>query len=101
MSSGLGPKISPNEQRSQGRTFYEAPGWGDLSTKEIDAMRGRLDAVCPNLARAMKIRAADAGLVIDIPGIATDDQIACLRQWLHEEEALREGPANTPAVGGE
>jgi hypothetical protein len=101
MSSGLDPKISPNEQRSQGRTLYEAPGWGDLSNEEIEAMRGRLDAVCPGLARPIKIRAADAGLVIDIPGIATDDQIACFRQWLHEEEALREARAHTPAEGGD
>jgi hypothetical protein len=96
--------MRPNEQPvlpSAGRTLYEAPGWGDLSTKEIEAMRGRVDISCPDLARAMKIRAADAGLIIEIPGIATDEQIARLRQWLLEEEALRAGLANTPAVGGD
>jgi hypothetical protein len=103
MSSRLGPQINPNEQLvlpSQSRTIYEAPGWADLSTKEIEAMRGRLDGVCPNLARAMKIRAADAGLVIEIPGIATDEQIARLRQWLLDEAALRAGSTITPAEGG-
>ena len=96
MSSGLGPKISPNEQRSQGRTLYEAPGWGGLSTEEIEAMRGRIEVFCPELAPAIKIRSVEAALVIEIPGIATDEQIARLRQWLLDEAALRGSPANTP-----
>ncbi len=102
MPSRLGPQISQNEQPvlpSGGRTLYEAPAWGDLSINVIEAMCGRLDAAYPDLARAIKIRAADAGLVIEIPGIATDEQIARLRQWLLEEEALREDLANEPTDG--
>ena len=86
---------------SEGRTFYEAAAWGDLSTEEIEAMRGRIDVACPDIARTAKIRSTDAGLVIEIPGIATDDQIARLRQWLLDEAALRAGRANTPAEGGD
>jgi hypothetical protein len=103
MSSGFGPQICPNEQLvlpSESRTLYEAPAWGELSTKEIEAMRERMDAACPDLARAVKIRSMEAGLIIEIPGIATDEQIGRLRQWLLDEAALRGGPA-TPAVGGE
>jgi hypothetical protein len=95
MSSCLDPQISPNEQpvlRSQSRTLYEAPGLGDLSTEEIDAMRGRIDAFCPELAPAIKFRSMEAALVIEIPSIATDEQIARLRQLLFVEAALRAGP---------
>jgi hypothetical protein len=91
---------SPPVPASEGRTFYEAAAWGDLSTEELEAMRGRIDVACPDIARTAKIRSTDAGLVIEIPGIATDEQIARLRQWLLDEAALRGGPA-TPAVGGE
>ncbi len=47
MSHGLDPQISRHEQRlvpPDSRTSYEAPGWGDLSGEEIEAMRGRIDA---------------------------------------------------------
>jgi hypothetical protein len=99
MSRGFGLQIAPNEQHvlpSQSRTFYEAPGWGDLSTEELEAMRARIDVACPDIARTAKI-CSDAGLVIEMPGIATDEQIARLRQWLHAEAALRDGPASTAA----
>jgi hypothetical protein len=98
MSRGLAPQITPNEQRvlpSQSRTLYEVPAWGDLSTEKIEAMRSRMDAACPELARDVKIRAGDAGLVIEIPGIASEEQIACLRQWLLGEEARRIGSTNS------
>ena len=104
MSRGLAPQITPNEQRvlpSQSRTLYEVPAWGDLSTEKIEAMRCRIDAACPELARAVKIRSMEVDLVIEIPGIATDAQIARLRQWLLGEAALRGGLANTPADGGD
>ena len=65
---------------SEGRTFYETAAWGDLSTEEIEAVRGRMDAVCPELARTVKLHSAEAGLVIKIPGVATDEQIARLEQ---------------------
>jgi hypothetical protein len=99
MPRGFGAQISPIEQRvlpSRSRTFYEAAAWGDLSTKEIEAMHGRIDAACPDIACAVKIRSIEAGLVIEIPGIATDEQIARLRQWLLGEAALRAGPTTTP-----
>jgi hypothetical protein len=63
-------------------------------------MRGRIDVACPDIARTAKIHSIDAGLVIEIPGIATGDQIARLRQWLLNEAALRAGLSNTPAEGG-
>jgi hypothetical protein len=85
----------PPVPASEGRTFYETAARGNLSTEEIEAMRGRLDAVCPELARAVKIRSMEAALIIEIPGIATDEQIACLRQWLLGEEARRTGSTNS------
>jgi hypothetical protein len=99
MPRGLSPQISPNEQRSEGRTLYEAPGWGNLSTEDIEAMRGRIAAACPDLAHDVKIRSMEADLVIEIPSIATDEQIARLHQWLHGEAALREDLANQPTDG--
>jgi hypothetical protein len=103
MSRGLGPQISPNEQYilpSQSRTLYGASGWGELSTEEIEAMRGRMDAACSELARAVKIRSMEATLVIEMPGIASDEQIAHLRRWLLDEAALRAGSTITPVEGG-
>jgi hypothetical protein len=86
---------------SEGRTYYEVAAWGGLSTEALEAMRGRIDAACPDIARTAKIRSTDAGLIIEIPGIATDEQIARLRQWLLDEAALRAGPANAPADSGD
>jgi hypothetical protein len=102
MSSGFGPQICPNEQLvlpSESRTLYEAPAWGELSTKEIEAMRERMDISCPDIAGDAKIRSMEGGLVIEVPGIATDEQIARLRQWLLDEAALREDLANEPTDG--
>jgi hypothetical protein len=93
------PKMPP-APASEGRTYYEAAAWGDLSTEELEAMRGRIDVACPDIARTAKIRSTDAGLVIEIPGIATDEQITRLLQWLLDEAALRAGLANRPADGG-
>jgi hypothetical protein len=100
MSSGFGPQITP-VLPSESRTLYEAPGWGNLSTEDIEAIRGRIEVFCPELAPAIKIRSVEAALVIEIPSIATDEQIARLRKLLLVEAALRAGPANTPAVGDE
>jgi hypothetical protein len=94
------PTMSP-VSAGEGRTSYEAAAWGDLSTEELEGMRSRIDAACPDIARTAKICSTDAGLVIEISGIATDEQIARLQQWLLDEAALRLGPANTPAEGGE
>jgi hypothetical protein len=92
MSRGFGPQISLNELlASQSRTVYEAAGWGDLSTEELEAMRARMDVACPDIARDAKIRSMGGDLVIENPGIATDEQIARLRRWLLDEEALRTG----------
>ena len=99
----LGPQINPNEQHvlpSQSRTIYEAFGWGHLSTGDIVAMRSRFDVAYPDIAREAEIRSLQADLVIEIPGLATDEQIARLRRWLLDEEALRAGLADTPADGG-
>jgi hypothetical protein len=62
---------------------------GDLSTEDIESMRGRLATACPTIAGAAKIRSTEASLVIEIPGIATDEQIAQIRRWLLDEEAIR------------
>jgi hypothetical protein len=98
MSRGFGAQINPNEQLvlpSQRRTIYEVPGWGEVSTQEIEAMRARMDVACPDIARDAKIRSMGGDLVIETPGITTDEQIACWRQWLLGEEALRTGSTNS------
>jgi hypothetical protein len=82
MSKGIGTQIRSSER-----------------AQKFDATRGHIDAVCPELAGKVKIRAADTPTVIEIPGIATADQIARLRQWLLEKEALRKDLANEPTDG--
>jgi hypothetical protein len=57
-----------------------------------------MDAVCPELARDVAIRSMEAALVLEMPGIATDGQIARLRQWLLDEAALRAGLVNESAA---
>jgi hypothetical protein len=91
MSRGFGSQINPNERLalpSQSRTIYEAPGWGELSIKEIVAMRERMDASRPDIATDAKIRSMEGELVIEISGMLTNEQIARLHQWGLHEEAL-------------
>jgi hypothetical protein len=83
------------------RTFYEAPAWGDLSVEEIEAMRERVPVTCPDIPPDGKIRSMEGDLVIEIPCMATDKQVARLQQWLLDEGALRAGSTITTAERGE